>query len=84
MCTQSPHTLHANLLCICRSLQTCTFPFFAASYRYNVDRVVLSQFCVLPVKLSFYVDFAYVLPPLIVMFSSGIGMVTVSFSHSYI
>ena len=25
-------------------------PFFAASYRYNVDRVVLSQCCVLPVE----------------------------------
>ena len=50
MCTQSPHTLHAKLLCVCRSLQTCAFPVFAASYRYNVDRVVLSHCCVLSVK----------------------------------
>ena len=50
MCIQTPHTLHAKPLCVCRSLQTCAFPFFAASYRYNVDRVVLSQCCVLPVN----------------------------------
>ena len=35
---------------VCRSLQTCAFPFFAASYCYNMDRVVLSQCCDLPVK----------------------------------
>ena len=50
MCTQSPHSLPAKLLCVCRSLQICAFPCLAAPYRYNVDRVVLCQCFVPPVK----------------------------------